>query len=197
MFHHSEYYHKIVFYVDSNEKLCKLEAMVAESEEFKSSPILYFCISYLNKLELSTPFVFWIKDKRCYYDNADMVSSLLSTKLNCTSKSYFDIDTSLDETINKVASKDTSEYKRWNKASSTLSLVRKTFSFINAKLPWGLLLLAGIGSFLFGFILLVGFVWACVELITKGDILNGIFGIVLGLGLSVLCVYGWYKQLFK
>lgn len=197
MFHHSKYYHKIVFYVDSNEKLCKLESMVAENNDYKSSPLLFYCINHLNYLKVTTPFVFWIKGQRCYYDSVNIVPSLLSTKLDCTSKSYFDIETSLDETISKVALEDTSEYKRWNKTSRTLSFVRKTFSFINAKLPLGLIALAIIGSFLFCCILLVGFVWAGVELITKGDILNGIFGIVLGLGLSVLVVYGWYKQLFK
>ena len=194
MFHHSEYYHKIVFYVDSSEKLCKLERMVAESEYFKSSPILYYCISHLNKLELRTPFVFWIKGNRCYFDSVNIVPSLLSTKLDCASRSYFDIDTSLDETIYKAASEDTSEYNRWNKASSILSLVRRTFSFINAKLPLGLFALFIIGSFLFCCILCVGFIWYGVELITQGDILIGIFVIVLGLGSFVSAVYGLYKE---
>lgn len=196
MFHHSEYYHKIVFYVDSNEKLCKIEAMVAESEEFKSSPILYFCISYLNKLELRPPFVFWIKGKRCYYDNADMVSSLLSTKLDCESKNYFDIDSEYGETISKSSLKDEEAYKKWDMASGLLSIVRKLFSLINAKLPWVLFALIIIASFLFCLLLLVGFVWFGVDSIIQGEILTGIIGIVLGLGLAFFSVYGWYKQLF-
>lgn len=196
MFHHSEYYHKIVFYVDSNEKLCKLEAMVAESEEFKSSLILYYCISYLNKLELRTPFVFWIKGKRCYYDNADMVSSLLSTKLDCESKNYFDIDSEYGETISKSSLKNEEAYKKWNMASGLLSIVRKLFSLINAKLPWVLFALFIIASFLFCLLLLVGFVWFGVESIILGEILTGTIGIVLGLGLAFFFVYRWYKQLF-
>lgn len=190
MFHHSEYYHKIVFYVDSNEKLCKLEAMVVESNDFKSSPLLYYCINHLNKLKVTTPFVFWIKGNRCYYDSVNIVSLLLSTRLDCTSKSYFDIDISLDETISKVVSEDTREYKRWNKASSILSLVRKTFSIINSKLPLGLYALTIIGLYLLWIIIPV---WFAIDLITQGDILNGIFVIVLGLGLG----YVWYKQFFK
>lgn len=197
MFHHSEYYHKIVFYVDSNEKLCKLEAMVAESEEFKSSPILYYCISHLNKLELCTPFVFWIKGKHCYYDNVDMLSSLLSTKLDCESKNYFDIDSAYGATISKSSLNDEEVYKKWNMASGLLSIVRKTFSLINAKLPLVLFALFIIVSFLFCLLLLVGFVWFGVESIIQGEILTGIIGLVLGVGLAFFSVYGWYKHLFK
>jgi len=197
MFHHSEYYHKIVFYVDSNEKLCKLETMVSESEDFKSSPLLYYCINHLNKLKITTPFVFWIKGNRCYYDTVNVVSSLLSTKLDCTSKLYFDIDTAFDKTISDVALKDADEYKKWNKTSSFLSLLRKVFSVINAKFPLALYILAIIGSFLFCCILLIGFVWVGVEFIIQGHVFNGILGVILGLGIIILVVYGWYKLLFK
>ena len=89
--------------------------MVAENNDYNSSPLLFYCINHLNYLKVTTPFVFWIKGQRCYYDSVNIVPSLLSTKLDCTSKSYFDIETSLDETISKVALEDTSEYKRCNK----------------------------------------------------------------------------------
>lgn len=121
----------------------------------------------------------------------------MSTKLDCTSKLYFDIDTAFDGTISDVALKDADEYKKWNKTSSFLSLLRKVFGVINAKFPLVLYILAIIGSFLFCCILLIGFVWIGVELIIQGHVFNGILGVILGLGIIILVVYGWYKLLFK
>ena len=195
MFHHSEYYHKIVFYVDSSEKLCKLERMVAESEEFKSSPLLFYCISHLNKLGLWTPFVFWIKGKRCYYDNANMVSLLLSTKLDYESKYYFNIDVLSGTTTVLREIEESDKYKGWDNTSSILSLIRKVFSFINTKPFWLFLVIVVVWVMLILFVFFVGSVTLGVESIIQGDILKGISVIVFGLLLSFFIVYGWYKQL--
>lgn len=195
MFHHSEYYHKIVFYVDSSEKLCKLERMVAESEEFKSSPLLFYCISHLNKLGLCTPFVFWIKGKRCYYDNANMVSLLLSTKLDYESKYYFNIDVLSGTTTVLREIEESDKYKGWDNTSSILSLIRKVFSFINTKPFWLFFVILDVWRMLILFFIFVGSVWLGVESIIQGDILKGISVIVFGLLFSFFIVYGWYKQL--
>lgn len=195
MFHHSEYYHKIVFYVDSSEKLCNLERMIAESEEFKSSPLLFYCISHLNKLELRAPFVFWIKGKRCYYDNANMVTSLLSTKLDCESKYYFNIDVILGNTTVLKEIDEFDKYKGWDNTSSILSLIRKVFSFINTKPFWLFPFMIVACSCLLFLLFFVASLCVGVESIIQGDILKGILVIVFDLVLSFFIVYGWYKQL--
>ena len=93
--------------------------------------------------------------------------------------------------------KEADKYKIWNKASSFLSLLRKVFAVINAKLPLGLYILAFIGSFLFCCILCIAFVCGGVESIIQGSIFSGILGVALGVGTIFFAIYGWYKTLFK
>lgn len=109
------------------------------------------------------------------------------------SKNYFDSDSIFGKTISKKTLKDEEVYKKIDIASGLLSVVRKTFSLINAKL-FALFIIV---SFLFCFLFHVGFVWFGVESIMQGNVFNGIISIILGIGIDSLIAYGRYQQLFE
>lgn len=198
MFHHSEYYNKIVFYVDSNEKLNNLEKIISESTEFESSTRLCYCINKLNKRKMSTPFIFWIKDDRCYYEmNVSIVSTLLSTKLNYLSEYFFDIDTNLESNKMEENTKEKAYYKDWSNLSRLVLKICWVFKSINTILPCGLFAFAILCSFLFCIMLMIGVVWFGLESIFKGDVITGITAVILVIGILTLSVYGWYKEIAK
>ena len=196
MFHHSEYYNKIVFYVDSSEKLNKLETMIAGSTESDSSPKLYYCIKVLNIRNVIPPYVFWIKDNRCYYEtNLTVVTSLLSTKLDQISESYFDIDSQIDTQVQEEIIKDTTYYEDWNNMSSRVAKIRKILKIINTILPWVAVALLWLIIILFNIAMVVVFVWfGVVESIKEGHVLTGVLAGVVFLAIMVLGVYIWKKK---
>lgn len=198
MFQHPEYYDKIVFYVDSNEKLNKLETIIAETTDSDLSPQLYCCVQSLNMRNISTPFVFWIKQNRCYYDtDVTIVSSLLSTKLDHVSEFFFDIDSKMDQGVLEEKTKDVTIYEDWNKLSNIVSGIRKVSKFISAILPLGIFLVAFLCSFLFCFMLTIGAVWFGVKEIIDGDVLGGVIAIVLGVVFTVGMIWGVIDNLFR
>ena len=195
MFHHSEYYHKIVFYVHSNETLRNLEAMISENKEKKLSPILYHSISQLNQQQLNAPFIFWLKGNRCYYNtDTSILASLLSTKLGLTSEYFIDIDASVNETTAEKTSISSEPYKNWDIASAFLLHARKALSFINTKLPLTMFYLIIIGLTVFWTWLLAKLTWGSIKTILKGDLLPGIIAISLGWGITALNIFVLMKK---
>ena len=187
MFHHTEYFNKIVFYVDSSEKLNKLETMIARSYESDLSPKLYYCIKVLNKRNIPPPYVFWIKDDRCYYEtDLTIVSSLLSTKLDQISESYFDIDSQMDTQVQEEIIKDTTYYEDWNNKSSIIIRIRKILKSINTILPYVAYALLWLFIILFNIAIVVAIVWVCIE---EYSLVTGIF---VGIGILLILVFGVY-----
>ena len=198
MFHHSEYYNKIVFWVDSIEKLSKLKDMIAGSTESDLSPQLYYCIQVLNDREMSFPFVFWIKDNRCYYEtDVKIVSTLLSAQLNYTSQSFFDINTQMDMCVLEEKTKKITYYEDWNNISKIVSKISKILNLVNTKLPWGLFAFMFLCSILFCITLMIGAVCASVAFIFEGDVRLGIICLIFSISFIAMSVFGWYKMLSK
>lgn len=183
MFNHPEYFYKIVFYVDSNVKLRNLELMVRKSEELKMSSHLYNCIHHLIELNISTPFVFWIKDNKCFYNsNISIISSLLKSKLNETSDQYFDIGGILHEHMRETKN-SISKFRKWNKVSNFISAIRKILSLVYNIIPLGWLSLATIIIILFNLMILLAILCSGVDSILQGDVLPGIISLIIGLGI--------------
>ena len=183
MFNHPEYFYKIVFYVDSNVKLRNLELMVRKSEELNMSPNLCNCIHHLIELNISTPFVFWIKDNKCFYNsNISIISSLLKSKLNVSSDQYFDIDGVLYEHIreNKNA---ISKFRKWNIASNFISEIRKILSLVYNIIPFGWLSLVVIIIVIINLLIPLAILYCGVDFIQQGDVLPGIIFLMIGLGI--------------
>ena len=186
MFNHPEYFYKIVFYVDSNVKLRNLELMARKSEELKMSSHLYNCIHHLIELNISTPFVFWIKDNKCFYNsNISIISSLLKSKLNETSDQYFDIDGVLYKHIreNKNAN---SKFRKWNIASNFISEIRKILSFVYNIIPFGWLSLVTIIIFLINLMIPLAILCCGVDFIQQDDELSGIIYLMIGFGIIII-----------
>lgn len=194
MFHHSEYYNKIVFWVDSQEKLCKLVNMIAETNESDLSPQLYYCIRVLNDRNISFPFVFWIKDNRCYYEmDVNKVSTLLSTKTNYASKFFFDIESQLDICVSGKKTTGANYYEDWNRYSIVISKVSMFFNLVNTKLPLGLFAFMLLCSLLVCLTLMVGIICASIASIIKDDVLSGIIGFIFSISILAMSVFGWNK----
>ena len=196
MFYHSEYYNKIVFWVDSREKLSKLANMVEESIESDLSPQLYYCIRVLNERDISFPFVFWIKDNRCYYEtDVKIVTSLMSSKLNNTSIYFFDIDSQMDKCVPEEKIKGTAYYEDWNNYSRVLLKFQKFFNLINSKLPLSLLFFCMFCSYLICLTFSAMAVYYSVKTIIEGDVLKGILSLLFSSSFMAISVYGTYDTL--
>ena len=183
MFNHPEYFYKIVFYVDSNVKLRNLELMVRKSEELNMSSNLCNCIHHFIELNISTPFVFWIKDNKCFYNsNISIISSLLKSKLNETSDQYFDIGGILHEHMRETKN-SISKFRKWNKVSNFISAIRKILSLVYNIIPLGWLSLATIIIILFNLMILLAILCSGVDSILQGDVLPGIISLIIGLGI--------------
>lgn len=181
MFHHSEYYHKIVFWVESREKINKLKIMAEGSTESNFSPILHYCIQVLNDQDLSFPFVFWIKDKRCYYEtDIRIVSSLLSSKLNKTSISFFDISPQKKRYSPEKGVKGIAYFEDWNIYTRVLLIISKTLNIINTKLPWTMFAFMILCSYLVCLMLVALIIIIAVKFIIEGDAIPGIIFLITG-----------------
>lgn len=190
MFNHPEYFYKIVFYVDSNEKLRNLELMVGKNEELKISSHLYKFIHQLIELNTGTPFVFWIKNNRCFYtSNVSIISSLLKSKLYETSAQYFDIDGVLYEHIPEVKI-PISKFRKWDIMQKIISKIRKNLCFVYNIIPFGWLSLVVVFVFLINLITLLAILWFGVDCILQGDVLPGVIFFMIGLGIIALLLKG-------
>lgn len=190
MFNHPEYFYKIVFYVDSNEKLRNLELMVGKNEELKISSHLYKFIHQLIELNIGTPFVFWIKNNRCFYtSNVSIISSLLKSKLYETSAQYFDIDGVLYEHIPEVKI-PISKFRKWDIMQKIISKIRKNLCFVYNIIPFGWLSLVVVFVFLINLITLLAILWFGVDCILQGDVLPGVIFFMIGLGIIALLLKG-------
>ena len=147
---------------------------------------LYNCIHHLIELNISTPFVFWIKDNKCFYNsNISIISSLLKSKLNETSDQYFDIDGVLYKHIreNKNAN---SKFRKWNIASNFISEIRKILSFVYNIIPFGWLSLVTIIIFLINLMIPLAILCCGVDFIQQDDELSGIIYLMIGFGIIII-----------